>query len=66
MDEVTRCKNCGAVLDRNDIGMTRKMVNRGAKDFLCLDCLAHHFGVSRETLLEKIAEFKAMGCTLFE
>lgn len=45
--------------------MTRKMVNRGTKSFLCYSCLADHFHVSAETLKKKAQEFKAMGCTLF-
>jgi len=45
--------------------MTRKMVNRGAKEFYCLACLAEHFELTEDILREKIKEFKAMGCTLF-
>ena len=45
--------------------MTRKMINRGTTEFYCLHCLADHFGVSVDILRSKIAEFKAMGCTLF-
>ena len=46
--------------------MTRKMVNRGAREFYCLSCLADHFQVTEEILRHKIAEFKSMGCTLFD
>ncbi len=46
--------------------MTRKMVNRGATEFFCLSCLAEHFRIPEEALRQKIAEFRAMGCTLFE
>ena len=59
------CIRCGAELNRDDIGLTRKLINRGAKEFLCLPCLAKHFDLPDETLREKIKEFKAMGCTLF-
>ena len=46
--------------------MTRKMINRGAESFYCLSCLADHFELTVDILREKIKEFKAMGCTLFE
>ena len=46
--------------------MTRKMINRGAETFYCLPCLAGHFELTEAILREKIKEFKAMGCTLFD
>lgn len=60
-----RCVRCGALLGKDDIALTRKMVNRGAEEFCCIPCLADHFKLSDEILREKIKEFKAMGCTLF-
>ena len=65
VDNPARCVRCGALLTKDDIGLTRKMVNRGAKDCFCLPCLAEHFQVSQQVLREKIREFRAMGCTLF-
>ena len=65
MAEPVRCVRCGAVLEKDDIAMTRKMVNRGAEEFYCLRCLADHFELAEDILREKIREFKAMGCTLF-
>ena len=65
MDEPFRCIRCGTVLEKDDIGLTRKMVNRGAREFWCVSCLADHFDLPVETLREKIEEFRAMGCTLF-
>ncbi len=57
---------CGAILERDEIALTRKMINRGAEKFLCLRCLSDHFQVNDEILRQKIIEFKAMGCTLFD
>ena len=59
------CVFCGKILKPDEIALTKKLINRGAKDYLCLKCLAGRFDVSEETLLEKIAEFRKMGCTLF-
>ena len=65
MAEPVRCVRCGAVLGKDDIAMTRKMINRGAQEFFCIPCLADHFELTEAVLREKIKEFKAMGCTLF-
>ena len=59
------CIVCGRVLTPDEIGMSKKAVNRGARDYYCLDCLAEHFGVSRAYFEEKIRLLREMGCTLF-
>ena len=66
MTEPLRCVRCGAPLMKDDVAMTRKMINRGAESFYCLSCLADHFELTEDILREKIREFKAMGCTLFQ
>ena len=59
------CLQCGRPLQPDEIGLTRKMVSRGADRFFCLSCLACRFDVTEDTLREKIREFREMGCTLF-
>ena len=66
MTEPLRCVRCGAPLMKDDVAMTRKMINRGAETFYCLPCLADHFELTEDILREKIKEFKAMGCRLFD
>ncbi len=66
MPDPSCCVRCGASLTKDDIGLTRKMINRGADRFYCLRCLADHYGLSEDILRQKIAYFKAMGCTLFK
>ncbi len=66
MTEPLRCARCGAPLGKDDVAMTRKMINRGAETFYCLPCLADHFELTEAILREKIKEFRAMGCTLFQ
>lgn len=63
---LSRCKNCGREIDRDEIGLTKKLINRGATEFYCIDCLAQKFEVTKEDLEKKIVEFREMGCTLFE
>jgi len=60
------CKVCGRGLVHDEVALTKKIYNRTAKEFMCLSCLAKIFDVSEDTLKGKIAEFKNMGCTLFE
>lgn len=62
----TRCKHCGRILTPDEIAIYRRMVNRGAEEFLCLSCFAAEFSVSEELIREKIRHFKEMGCTLFQ
>ena len=59
------CRKCGRALKPVEIGATKKFINRGAKEFYCLTCLASEFNVTEEKLLEKIEQFKKQGCTLF-
>lgn len=62
---MNRCIKCGKELNGDDIGLTKKLINRGAEEFLCIDCLAEKFNCSRELLEKKIVQFREMGCTLF-
>ena len=66
MADRARCVRCGAVLVKDEIALTRKLINRGAEKFYCLRCLAHHYQLPEDILRQKIVEFKAMGCTLFK
>ncbi len=59
------CRACGRALTGDEIGMTKKMINRGAREFFCMDCLAAYHRVPVEALYKKLKEFRAMGCTLF-
>lgn len=61
--ECLACKK--SPLDKNTIGINKKMLGNQLKTFYCMDCLADYLGCSVEDLLEKIEEFKEEGCTLF-
>lgn len=60
------CKKCGRILTGDEVAVTKKLVNRGATEFFCLDCLAGYFKVDRRVIEDKIRQFKEMGCTLFQ
>ena len=59
------CRNCGRKLTGDEIGIYKRMVNRGATDFLCASCLSSYFHIEEAMIYEKIEHFRAMGCTLF-
>lgn len=60
------CKDCGRPLTSDEVAVTKKLINRGATAFLCVDCLARYFEVKPADIEERIVHFKQMGCTLFE
>ena len=55
------CIKCGKRLKMIDIGLHKKMINRGSKEFMCVDCLSEYIGVSKEDLLEKAEFFRKQG-----
>ena len=59
------CASCGKSLSPDEIAVTKKLVNRGATQFLCVNCLAAYFEVTPRDILERIAYFRQTGCTLF-
>ena len=60
------CMTCGRPVSRDEMAMTRKLINRGAAQFLCIPCLARRFDASVQELMDRMQDFKDMGCTLFE
>lgn len=60
------CYVCGKnTLSKNEIGLNKKLLNKGIPTYYCIDCLAEYLEVDTESLLAKIEEFKVQGCTLF-
>ena len=60
-----KCEKCGKQLKADEISLYFKLVDREAKNFLCIDCLAVKMKVTREMLEKKIEYFREIGCTLF-
>lgn len=60
------CVICGKNdLEKNTIGINKKLLGIDITNFYCMDCLAEYLGCTVEELLDKIEEFKEEGCTLF-
>ncbi len=62
-----KCYVCGKEpLTKNEIGLTKKLIDQKASHFYCINCLADYLEVSSDELIAKIEEFKDEGCTLFQ
>ena len=62
-----KCVACGKInLDKDTVGVNRKLLGTDVKSFYCMDCLADYLGCTSQDILEKIEEFKEEGCKLFQ
>lgn len=60
------CVICGRIrLDKDTIGINKKLLGTSIENFYCMDCLAEHLECTVDELIDKIEEFKEEGCTLF-
>ena len=59
------CVQCGKKLTDDEIAITRKLVNRGAEEFYCAECLARRFKIGTEEVYCLIERFREAGCSLF-
>jgi len=59
------CIKCSKDLSVYDIGFYKKLVNRGAEEFMCIPCTAGHFRMTEETAWDMIRRFQKTGCSLF-
>ena len=60
------CIICGKEnLDRDTIGINKKLLGESVANFYCMECLVDYLGCTVDELLDFIEEFKEEGCTLF-
>lgn len=65
--DAKKCYVCGKTpLTKNEIGLTKKLINKKVNYFYCIDCLAEYLEVTTEELEAKVEEFKEEGCILFK
>lgn len=60
------CKTCKKPLERDEVAIYMRMVDRTAKEFLCKQCLADFYGCDVGVIDKKTEQFKHIGCVLFE
>lgn len=60
------CVMCGKDhLNKDTIGINKKLLGEDIDNLYCLDCLAEYLSCTVDELLDKIEEFKEEGCKLF-
>ena len=65
--KVVDCCSCRKHdLDKDTIGINKKLLGENIKTYYCMDCLADYLDTTPQALLDKIEEFKEGGCTLFD
>lgn len=66
MSKFYSCIACGKnKLDKDTIGINKKLLGEDVNSFYCMDCLADYLGCDVQDILDKIEEFKEEGCKLF-
>lgn len=66
MADYKNCTECGADLRDDDIAIFRKLVDRGAEEFFCIDCLGERLGCTRAEIERLIKYYRdSRQCTLF-
>lgn len=54
------------MLTRNEVGINQKLLGERTSAYYCMDCLADYLDVTVQDIEDKIEEFRAEGCKLFE
>ena len=61
-----KCVACGRTdLDKDTIGINKKLLGEDVSTYYCMDCLADYLGCEVQDILDKREEFKEEGCKLF-
>lgn len=65
MKKTQQCIECGNAMTKDEIALNKKLIDVDTEEFYCLPCFAEYLGCTTQDLLDKIAEFKEQGCSLF-
>ena len=65
MRKKSACTDCEKAISKDEVALSRKLIDVDTEEFYCLTCMAENFGCTVEELQIKIQEFKEQGCTLF-
>ena len=61
------CYVCGKEnLEKNEVGLNKKLFGRKVVRLNCYECLAEYLELTTEELFAKIEDFKSQGCLLFD
>ena len=59
------CCDCKEPLKKDEIALSKKLIDVDTEDLYCFNCLSEVIGCTVDDLKDKIQEFKEQGCTLF-
>ena len=59
------CCDCKEPLKKDEIALSKKLIDVDTEDLYCLNSLSEVIGCTVDDLKDKIQEFKEQGCTLF-
>lgn len=59
------CCGCAVSIEKDEVAITKRLINRGTTSYYCRTCLADAFGVTTEDIDRCIQHYKRIGCTLF-
>lgn len=65
MRKTKQCIDCGKTITKDEVALSRKLIDPDTEELYCLSCMSENFGCTVEDLKIKIQEFKEQGCTLF-
>ena len=61
------CISCHKRISERDVlAVNMKLMGEDIRQYYCLDCLATTLDCTVQDILDKVEEFKAQGCKLFE
>ena len=64
--KIINCVACGKErLNKDTVGINKKLLGKKINNFYCIDCLAEYLNCEVQDILDKIEQFKEEGCTLF-
>ena len=52
-------------LTKDEIGISKKLIDPDTEKYFCIDCLSDFLECEKQDIYDKIEEFKDEGCTLF-
>lgn len=62
---MAKCMKCGREISGDEIGLHKKLINRGATEWMCITCLADFYKCTEDLLRDKMEQFREQGCMLF-
>ena len=65
MKIIKKCIDCEKPLTKDEVALSRKLIDPDTDELYCLSCMAKNYGCTEDDLKIKIQEFKEQGCTLF-